>query len=184
MDEAAIGTVGVSEHTKERIWQEMWDITRYIYYYEDQANSLATLTRAMRGALLVGAAGSVLPVVLDVVPAWGALFGALGILVVTVIDFVWDWGSRAALAHAIGLECRVIEKDYDDLWVKANIGQIGEEECQARVNQLCMRVIAASSLLAQTDRKLNDRSEKAAVKILKDKWSVPFDNPQRTTSPA
>ena len=46
----------VSEHTKDRIWEEMYDIARYIQYYTMQTNKLSFLSKGLRVLLLVGAA--------------------------------------------------------------------------------------------------------------------------------
>ena len=173
----------VSEHTKDRIWEEMYDIARYIQYYTMQTNRLSLLSKSLRVALLVGAglvAGSGFQALPPAVGAGGAVF----LLTLTVIDYVFDWGARAALAHAISLECCVIEKDYEDLWTLVRTSQISETESQARVNQLVMRVIAATAQLSDTDRGLNKKASKAAYKILEAKWGRASDNATRATTTA
>ena len=171
----------VSEHTKDRIWEEMYDIARYIQYYTMQTNKLSFLSKGLRVLLLVGAAlvaGSGFQALPPAVGAGGAVF----LLTLTVIDYVFDWGARAALAHAISLECCVIEKDYEDLWTLVRTSQISETESQARVNQLVMRVIAATAQLSDTDRGLNKKASKAAYKILEAKWGQASDNATRATT--
>ena len=173
----------VSEYTKDRIWEEMYDIARYIQYYTMQTNRLSLLSKSLRIALLVGAglvAGSGFQALPPGVGAGGAVF----LLTLTVIDYVFDWGARAALAHAISLECCVIEKDYEDLWTLVRTSQISETESQTRVNQLVMRVIAATAQLSDTDRGLNKKASKAAYKILEAKWGQASDNATRATTTA
>ena len=173
----------VTDHTKDRIWEEMFDLQRYIQYYSMQSNRLSFLSKLLRVLLLVGAglvAGSGFQALPPAVGAGGAVF----LLTLTVIDYVFDWGARAALAHAISLECCVIEKDYEDLWILVRTDRISETESQARINQLVMRVIAATAQLSDTDRGLNKKASKAAYQILEAKWGETSGNATRAATTA
>ena len=173
----------VTDHTKDRIWEEMFDLQRYIQYYSMHTNRLSLLSKSLRVALLVGA-GLVAGSGFQALPPFVGAGGAVLLLTLTVIDYVFDWGARAALAHAISLECCVIEKDYEDLWILVRTDRISEIESQARVNQLVMRVIAATSQLSETDKGLNKKASKAAYNILESKWGRPSDNATRATTTA
>ena len=84
----------VTDHTKDRIWEEMFDLQRYIQYYSMQSNRLSFLSKLLRVLLLVGAglvAGSGFQALHPAVGAGGAVI----ILALTVIDYVFDWGARA-----------------------------------------------------------------------------------------
>ncbi len=159
----------VTEHTKDRLWQDMFDLARLTRYYEFQTNHLVRNHRIVRLVILLGS-GATLTLALGRLPEWIGIVGSATLLVATAVEFIWDWGTKASLSHAINLECCVIEKDYEDLWSQVSNGQIGDKECLGKVNQLSLRVIAASALLSGTDRKINDRANKIAKKVLAKKW--------------
>ena len=172
----------VTEHTKDRIWEEMWDVARYVQYYEMNTNRLSCWSKSVRFASLLGAAGAVSVALNDAVPTWIGVFGAISLLVLTAVDLIWDWGTRAALSHAISLECCVIEKDYEILWSQVKTNSIGESESQAKVNQLAMRIIAATSQLTETDKSLNRKAQEAATKVLAQRWGAAIDDTASSTA--
>ena len=175
--------VPVTAHTKDRIWEEMYDIQRLIQYYEMQTNRFSSWNKGLRVLLLVGAAlvaGSGFQALHPMV----GFIGAVILLTFTVVDYVYNWGTKAALSHAISLESCVIEKDYEDLWILVRTDRISEAHSQARVNQLVMRVIAASAQLVESDKGLNKKASKAAYKILEAKWGEASDNATRAATTA
>ena len=76
-------TTLVTEHTKDRIWEEMWDVARYVHYYEMQTNRLSFRSKGIRFFSLLGAAAAVSVALNDVVPNWIGVFGA-GFLLVSL----------------------------------------------------------------------------------------------------
>ena len=160
----------VTEHTKDRLWQDMLDLARLTRYYEFQTNDLTRNHRIARLMLLVGA-GATLTLAVGDLPAWVGVSGSAILLVTTAVEFIWDWGTRASLSHAINLECCVIEKDYEDLWSRVSTGQVDEAECLQRVNQFSLRVIAAAALISGTNKKINERAFEVAKEVLAKKWS-------------
>ena len=143
----------VTDHIRNRVWQEMFDAERHVQYYEMLTNRL-TLWRSIRFLLVVGASLAVVSTV-PAVPWFIGLIGAVVLVIFTTIDLAWDFGTRAALSHAISLECAVISRDYDQLWSRIETEKASEHECHDQLGQLTMRVIAATSLLADTDRGVN-----------------------------
>ena len=171
----------VTDHTKDRLWEEMWDIARHVQYYEMQTNRLALWNKIVRFSILVGAALAVGSTA-DLLPAWVGMLGGLLLLSLTAVDLIWDWGTKAALSHAISLECCVIEKDYESLWSQVITEQVGDRDCQDRINHLAMRVIAATSQLSETDKRLNRRAQEAATRVLADKWGGSIENSTGTAA--
>lgn len=171
----------VTEHTKDRLWEEMWDVARYVQYYAMQTNRLARWNKVVRFCILVGAALAVGSTA-DLLPAVYGIAGGLTLLVLTAVDFIWDWGTKAALSHAISLECCVIEKDYESLWSQVKTEQIGDRACQEQINHLAMRVMAATAQLSETDRGLNRKAQEAAAKVLADRWGGTIESPTGTAT--
>lgn len=159
----------VSSSTKDYLWEEMYDIARYTLYYELLTNRFSKINKLIRFGLLVGAALAIASSAIGVTPIFGYL-GALALFFLTAADFIWDFGRRAALSHAASVECSVIEKDYEDLYIQVTTGRISETECQVRINQLALRTIAATSQITDTDRKINRTAQEKAMNILAARW--------------
>ena len=155
----------ISKLTRERVWREMFNAERYVQYYSMLTNRFTLRHRIVRFVLVVGASIAVVSTLPEV--PWGVgLLGAVVLVGVTTFDFIWDYGTRAALAHAISLECNVIQKDYERLWWSLERKRIEEQDCQEQLSQLTMRTIAAGALLTDTDTKLNEKAQDKAFKVL------------------
>lgn len=159
----------VSDRTKDYLWEEMYDIARYTLYYELLTNQFSFRNRMLRFGLLVAAATTITSSATTVSPLVGYI-GAVLLFSLTAIDFIWDLGRRAALSHAASVECSVIEKDYEDLYIHVTTGRISETDCQVRINQLALRTVAATSQVIDTDRKLNKAAQEKAMNILATRW--------------
>ena len=163
----------VKTHTRDRIWQEMLDVARYIHYYETLTNRYARFSRIIRAVIFVGAALSI-GLSLDVLPrpegVAAGVVAASALLVATIVDFVWDWGTRASVSHAINIECHIIQTEYTSLWSMVETGMIGDSEAQSKSSQLVLRTIAATAQLSETHRKLNATAQKAAYENVSSRW--------------
>ena len=163
----------VKAHTRNRIWQEMLDVARYVHYYETLTNRYARRGRIIRAFIFVGAALSI-GLSLDVLPGpIGVGFGvsaALVLLVATIVDFVWDWGTKASVSHAINIECCIIQTEYTSLWSMVETDEIDDSEAQSRSSHLVLRTIAATAQLSDTNRKLNKKAQKAAYANVSSRW--------------
>ena len=172
----------VSDKTRDHLWEAMYDIARYTLYYELLANHFSKWNKAIRFGILVGAALAISSA-LNAPPLFGYM-GAVALFFLTALDFVLDLGKKTALSHAASVECSVIEKDYENLWTQVNTDQISETECQVRINYFALRTIAATSLVTDTDRKINKEAQEKAVNILADRWGGIVESTRQTTSAA
>ena len=165
----------VKAHTRDRIWQEMLDVARYIHYYETLTNRYARYSRLIRAVIFVGAALSI-GLSLDVLPRpLGVVAGvsaAVALLVATIGDFIWDWGTKASISHAINIECCIIQTEYTSLWSMVETGMIDDSEAQSRSSHLVLRAIAATAQLSETNRKLNATAQKAAYTNVSSRWKA------------
>jgi hypothetical protein len=173
----------VTEHTKDRLWEDMWDVARYVRYYEMQTHRLGLWNKGIRLLILVGGAMAVGSIV-DPVPAWVGVLGGLLLFSLTAVDLIWDWGTKAALSHAVSLECSIIEKDYEKVWSATRAEQISDADCQSTIDQLGMRIIATTAMLSGTDKGLNRKAQEAATKVLADKWGGTIESTTRTAATA
>ena len=173
--------MNVTEHTKDRLWQDMLDLARLTRYYELQTNKLTRRYRVVRLILLIGA-GASLSLAVGNLPIWIGIGGAAVLLVATAIEFIWDWGMQASLSHAINLECCVIEKDYESLWSRVNTGQIDDSDSLRELDHLNLRVIAAAALISASDEGINRRAFKTANEVMVDKWRASKNGKQEVSS--
>ena len=161
----------VTDYTRDRIWQEMLDVARYVHYYEALTNRWSWYDKGLRASMLVGASLSIAALA-DVLPAWSGICAAVFLIVATVFDFIWSWGVKASLAHAINLECNMVDNEYAALWTQIRADQISDHEAQSRSNQLLARIMAATAQLTETNRRLNRKAQESAYKVVADRWSA------------
>ena len=178
-----IGEGQLTPYTKRRVKREILNVIRYRYYYEMLTNRYASWDKYLRAAMFVGASLSVVAV-FDVLPGYWADIAvgsgaALALLLATTIDFVWGWGNKSATTHAITLECCMIDNEYSALWARVDADAVSESEAQRIVEQLGLRIIAATSLLSETDRNLNEEATDASEEIWEMRWGNGDSEPDR-----
>ena len=159
----------VSDHTKDLIWQDMLDVSRYMVYYEALTNQWALRHKVLRAGVFIGATLSIASI-FEILPPPAGLAAALTLIVATVVDFVWDWGVKASLAHAVNIECHMVDKEYAALWAEIKTDNIGDREAQQRTKELMMRVMAVTTQLSETNRKVAETAEDAGYKNLLNRW--------------
>ena len=164
----------VTEPMKDRIWEEMADVGRYVQYYEAVANSCLTRDRWMRIAIFVGSGvgiGALTGAIPEPVDLWFGLGAALTLLAATAASFVFDWGVRGAYANAIHGECHLVSVEYIDLWTRIRAGKIEDDEADRKSKELVTRLAVVTMQLSGSDRGQNKRAQKRAYRILENRWS-------------
>lgn len=158
----------VSERTKNEVWRKLLDAARLARYYEalaDRHRRNRTLTRLF----LLAAAASGVAALLDVLPDPVRLVAGGLIAFVVAWDFVADYAKKAAVLHAISLECSALEEEWRVLWFDANDDGADDSEVLRRNQELSRKIMAiagwAKHVDVREDRKLNEECEEAAYGI-------------------
>ena len=134
----------VTDRTRQRIWQEMFDSERYVQYYELLMNRWGKLDKGIRAGMLIGAALSV-AVLTEAIPwGWVGLLAG-GLLVLTVVASIWDWGAKSAVATAAATECFIVNGEYATLWTRIKDHAISDEDAQAKSDELLRRIALATA---------------------------------------
>ena len=166
-----------TNQTRNAVWQELLDAARLVRYYEALSDRYRRNHWAVRLVLLL-AASSEIVALLALLPEnmrQSVQLVAGGFIALTVIwDFVSDYARKAAVLHAIGMECSAVEIELKSLW--SEIGSISDNEAQRRNTQLMRRISDATGWAGQADiredSKLNRKCATAAYKIMEDQYAA------------
>ena len=98
--------------------------------------------------LLYVAAASGVAAFLDVLPPIAQLISGGVIVLIVTWDFVSDYGKKAAVLHAISLQCGELENEWQDLWIGVDDGTMTDEEVIDRHRQLIQRMTGVTGAWA------------------------------------
>ena len=165
----------VSERTRNEVWRELLDAARLARYYEalaDRHRRNHTLTRVF----LLATAASGVAALLDLLPDAARLVAGGLIAFVVAWDFVANYAKKAAVLHAISLECGALEEEWRALWIDANDDGAEDSEVQRRNRELSRKIMAiagwAGHVDVREDRKLNEECEEAAYRIMAERHAA------------
>lgn len=164
----------VTERTKDSVWEGVLDTARYLHYYELLTNRWSLWDRTLKTFLLSGAILSVVATFAPW-PNYVLYSSAFVVAFSTILDFVFNFGVRSARSHAASIECSIVQKEYDRLWNSIKAERITDIEAQARIENLRMRILAATASLSDTDRSLNRRAQNAANLIVANRYGIKWE---------
>ncbi len=163
----------VTEQTRNAIWQELLDVARLVRYYEALSDRHRRNHKIVRFLLLAAAAGGI-ATLLDLLPAIAQLIAGGLVALLVAWDFASDYAKKAAVLHAISLECSDLEREWRDLWLK--LETIGDAEAHQENTRLSQRISHVTGWAGQVDvredRKLNEKCEEAAYKVIADQYAT------------
>ena len=161
-----------SERTRSDVWQELFDVARLVRYYEALADRHKRWRDRVRFLLLAAAAAGV-AALLDLLPETARVAAGGAIAALVVWDFVADYARKAAVLHAVSLECSALEVEWRELWTDVNDADASECEARRRNRRLAQRIAAATGWAdVPEDRKLNKECARAAHEYLADRYAV------------
>ena len=160
----------VTESTRERIYQDLWDAERYVRYYEALAGRYRLLHKLLRGLLLT----SVLVEATLILPFTNSLITGAGVAVIVLL-VVWeaisDYAKNAALLSSISADCSTLNNEWDELWLDADAYAVSEAEARSRRRQLISEFDSIERRIEMSpDKKLATRSAQAAKEVLEKKY--------------
>lgn len=157
-----------TDRTRNGVWQELLDAARLVRYYEALSDRYRRNHFVVRFLLLAAAASGV-AALLDLLPP-GFQLAAGGLVALLVVwDAVSDYARKAAILHAIGLECDALEDEWRELWADIEDRDIDDAEVWRRNRRLARRLSEvtgwAGLVDVREDRKLNLRCEADAHRV-------------------
>ena len=112
---------------------------------------------------------------LDVLPANVQLVAGGVVALLVAWDFVTDYARKAAVLHAISLECSALEIEWRALWADVNEGNLDDAEARRENQRLVRRVLEVTERAGREgireDRKLNEKCEKIAYRVTADRYA-------------
>ena len=169
------GMTGVSEATRNAVWQEMLDVARLVRYYERMAGRQQRRRHAVRFVLLVPALTGMAMVVRDLPEAVHVVSGAV-IAFFVAWDLLADPANKAAVLDSIRRDCSEAEGDLDALWGEIQADAVSDAEARRTLAGLSRRVARATdragSAHVPTNERLNAECEEAAFKVMKDRYAA------------
>ena len=164
----------VSDEIRNEIWQDFLDITRLVRYYGVLSDRYKLKYDIVRGSLFVVATSGIVAF-LDALPPIVQLISGVGIALFTAWDFVSDYGRKAAVLHAIKLQCGELENEWHALWRSVDDGTITNEEATKENRQLLQRITSltgnAGYANIREDHKLNETQAANAYKTMEDRYA-------------
>ena len=165
----------VSDQTRNAVWQDLLDAARLVRYYDALSDRYRRNHAVVRFLLLAAAAGGI-AALLDLLPAIAQLIAGGLVALLVAWDFVSDYARKAAVLHAIGLECGELENEWRELWAEVNDSEADEAEARRRSRQLARKLLNATGWAGYADipenRRLNEECEKAAHRVVADRYAA------------
>ena len=121
------------DNLRHAVWQALLDAERLGRYYGIRAAAHRHAHRTLRFVLLFAAVGGVTRF-LDVLPeVTESISNAAGIVIIALViwDFMADYGKKAAILHAISIECGDYDLRLRSLWMSLDHAD-GEDETAIR----------------------------------------------------
>lgn len=163
----------VTEQTRNAIWQELLDVARLVRYYEALSDQHRRNHLIVRFLLLAAAAGGI-AALLDLLPAIAQLIAGGVIALLVAWDFVSDYAKKAAILHAISIECSALEIEWQDLWLE--LENISDDDARLENTRLSRKIANVTAWAGQADiredRRLNEECEKAAYRVMTDRYAA------------
>jgi len=166
---------GVSEATRNAVWQEMLDVARLVRYYERMASRQQRWRRAVRFVLLVPAMAGMAMVISALPEAVSVISGAV-IAFFVAWDLLTDPANKAAVLDSIRRDCSEAGVELDALWGEIQADAVSDAEARRTLAGLSRRVVRATdragSAHVPTNERLNVECEEAAFKVMKDRYAA------------
>ena len=149
-------------------------MARLVRYYESLSDRYRRSHSIVRFLLLAAAAGGI-AALLDVLPAIAQLVAGALVALLVVWDFVADYARKAAVLHAVSLECSALEIEWRELWAAVNECDLDDAEARREKQRLERRELEATGRAGHAnireDQELNEKCEKIAYRVMEDRYA-------------
>ena len=167
----------VTPQTRNAVWQELLDTARLVRYYEALSDRYRRYHWAVRFVLLLSASSGIVAL-LDLLPEsmrQPVQLTAGGFIALTVVwDFVSDYARKAAVLHAISMECSLVEVELKALW--GELEHRSDDEVRRNNTQLARKMTEVTGWAGQADvredSKLNQACATSAYTVMKGQYAT------------
>ncbi len=165
----------VTDRTRTDVWQGMLDAARLGYYYQALADRHRRKHTVVRFLLIAAAAGGI-GAALDALPDTVRLVAGAAVAAIAAWDLAADYARKAAVLHAVHIECAFLEIEWAKLWAAvdrpgADDAKIARENWKLaeRLTEVTGRAGAAG---VQRDEKLNEECAETAYRVVAGSYAV------------
>ncbi len=159
----------VTDETRNAVWQELLDVARLVRYYEAMADRHRRNHLVVRFVLLATAMGGVVAF-FDLLPASVRLLLGAGIAGVVSWDLLSRYASKAAVLHAVSMECSLMETELRDVWLR--LETMEDDEARREWLRVSRRLAEVKGWAGQAgvaeDGKLNVECAEAAYATMQE----------------
>ena len=164
-----------TDQTRNDVWQDVLDVARLVRYYEALSDRYRRNHLIVR-FLLLAAAASGIAVLLGLLPEIVQLLAGGLIALLVAWDFVADYAKKAAVLHAISLECSALEIQWRELWADVNELDFDDAEARHQNRRLERGIMEVTGRAGHADiredRKLNEKCEDVAHKVIAERYAA------------
>lgn len=165
----------VSETTRNAVWQELLDAARLVRYYTSLADRHCRKRRIMQ-SLLLAAATSGLVGLLGPLPEFMLQTAAATVAILVAWDSFGDYARKAAVLHAICIECNRIEGLWQRLWLEIDRPDLKDtdvlRQCETLGQRLNEITGQAGLVGVPVDAQLNKTCAEDAYKALQARYAT------------
>ena len=174
----------VNEQTRNAVWQAMLDAARLGRYCNALGDQYRRKHFIVRFTLLVAAiveTAALLALLPESVRQStllmiAQLIAAIAVALIVAWDFLSDYARKAAILHAINLECNSVGIALDALWGKIESEAIADDEAQRENARLARKIVEVTSWAGFADirenLKLNQQCTEDAYKVTAARYAV------------
>ena len=165
----------VSETTRNEVWQELLDAARLLRYYETLSDRHRRKHRIIQ-VLLMAAATSGIATVLDLMPGFTQQIAGAAVAILVVWDFNGDYARKAAVLHAISIECNRLESRWHKLWLEIDRPDLDDADALHQCEILGQRLLDITSQAGpagvEIDAELNRTCAEDAYKVMQERYAT------------
>ena len=166
--------MAASDLARNAVWQGLLDVARTTLYYQKLGDKYKRIHFWFRFVLLVSATGNVASV-LNIFPDESRSVVAVVSTTILGMAIAWelisDYPRKIAILVSISRDCRLLETEWRNLWIAANMdGEVDTNILQSN-NKLQKAFHDVTSRIDETDIRdneaLNKKCAKDAYEIIK-----------------
>ena len=169
------GNAMVPDQVRSIVWQAYLDVARLVRYYEALSDKYRR-NHFMVRFLLLAAAASGIAALLELLPAIAQLFATALVALIVPWDFVSDYARKAAVLHAISIECSELESEWQELWTRVNEDEMSTVAVLHENNRLSRRILGVTSRAGvadiREDQKLNEKCAESAYRVMVERYAA------------
>ena len=167
--------MAVTDATRNEVWQGYVETERIMRYYVRLSGEFQFRHTGIRFVLLFSIAGGIafpadsLPVLLQV-------WGPVAIIALAIWDHVANYAKKAAITHAVCVQCGELEVRWRHLWNDVDAAGSEEGDIRVRMEALESALVRITSIPGVADvrvsKRLNEKVTGDAYVVMRTRYAL------------